>query len=523
MRGRRLLAPLVLLVACQAVEAPGSLLSKEISVEQEIEIGADIHRQVRAQAELVTDPILLAYINDLGQQLVRVTEPQPFIYRFNLIEDDSLNAFAVPGGYIYLHSGVLASAGNTSELVGVLAHEVAHVRRRHIAKAQEQSGATTIATLLAVIAATAAGNPDLAAAVTTLATGINVGMQLKHTRQHEADADYQGIHYMALAGYAPSGMARFFQRILASQHSSPGTIPPYLYSHPAIEDRIAAAGLTIRRLEPTEQSPEQDARPDPDERLLAMQARLAALREPVAGGTGLLARATFDRERTDALLEQARQAFERRDLEEADRLLARAERAEPRDPRVALKRAEIAEQREDLDTAVAHLSRAFDLDPTVPLVQYQLGLTHKKLGNRTRAVFYLEQAATNFNPGSSARRRTEFEISSLAFPVLERSGLSSEPDGIDRARFSLGDPVVWWAHVSQRFTRGAPALEVRWIDPRGAIAHEERLEPKGKSRVESRLDTAGATPGRWHVEVRAGDSRLERHRFVVGDAGKPGA
>ena len=522
MRGLPLLG-LFLLTACQVAEVPGKLLSKEISVEQEIEIGADVHAQVRAQAELVSDPILLAYLNDLGQQMVRVTEPQPFIYRFNLIVDDSLNAFAVPGGYIYIHTGVLAQAGNTSELVGVLAHEVAHVRRRHIAKAQEQSGATTIATLLAVIAASAAGSPDLAAAVATVASGVNVGMQLKHTRQHEADADYQGIHYMALAGYSPTGMTRFFQRILTSQPGAPGRIPPYLYSHPAIEERIGAAKLTIARLDPTELAPESDALPSPDKLLAAMQARLAALLDPVAGGTGLLARANFDRARTDPLLDQAASAFERRDLKRADALLARAQRLEPGDPRVALQRAEIAEERNDPNAAVAHLTRAFELDPSVALVQYQLGLAHKRLGNRTRAVFYLEQAANNFNAGSSARERAEFEIASLSFPVLERSGLSSEPHGADRSRFARGDAVVWWARVGTRFTRGAPTLEVRWIDPLGAVAHEERLTIAGRRDVESRLDTRRAAVGRWRVEVRAGDSRLDRHEFLVDGAREPGA
>jgi predicted Zn-dependent protease len=161
-------------------------LSGEISIERESEITAEIHRKLRGQAEFVTDPVLLAYVNRIGQRIVRVTEPQPFIYRFSVLEADELNAFTIGGGYVYISSGVLAQAGDVTELAGVLAHEIAHVRLRHVAKAQENQGLVTLASLAAAAAVVLAGGDPRLLVITE---GINVSMQLKHSREHEAEAD----------------------------------------------------------------------------------------------------------------------------------------------------------------------------------------------------------------------------------------------------------------------------------------------------------------------------------------------
>jgi predicted Zn-dependent protease len=485
--------------------APQNPLSQKITIEKEREIGSEIHRQIRDAGVLVTDPVLLDYLNELGQEIVQVTEPQPFIYRFNIIEVDGLNAFAVPGGYIYLHSETFESAGTLSELVGVLAHEVAHVRERHIARAQEGQGLKTLATLAAIILS--GGEPAVAA----IASGINVSMQLKHTRDHEAEADREGIGYMIAAGYDPDGMSRFFERINTQSRGRPGEIPPYLYTHPAIPDRIHAARVEIRRRQPPpnliEDAPE----------FRRMQERLVALLNPVAGGSGLQARATFDRRVTEPLLEQARAAVEGEDLERARLILEAAEELEPEDPRVPLGLADLAEHQGDLDEAVVHLRRAYEIDPTVPLVQYRLGVMHKRLGHRTRAVFYLEQAASSFSPGSKGRKRAEFEIESLSFPLLEASGLTTQR-GKPSQQFTRGEPVVWWGRISSRFAQEHPELAVEWMSPSGRIAHAETALPDG-SRVTSRLETGSVTPGRWSVRVSAGDTRIEERSFRISEPG----
>lgn len=480
-------------------------LSQAITIEKEMEIGHGIHQQIRAQGVLITDPILLDYVNALGQRIVAVTEPQPFIYRFNVLEVPGLNAFAVPGGYIYLHQDVLARAGNFAELAGVLAHEVAHVRKRHIAKSREGEGIKTLATLLAI--ALSGGDP----AVAMIATGINVTMQIKHTREAEAEADREGIAYMISAGLDPVGMGRFFERIQTGLR--PGAdIPPYLFTHPAIPERIASSKVEIRRL-----NPPADLQTE-DDALIAMQERLTALLQPVAGGTGLQARATFDRALTDPLLDQARRARESGALDEAKTALARAQLREPHDPRVPLARADLAEEEGDLSEAELHLRRAFELDPAVPLVQYRIGVIHKRLGNRSRAVFYLEQAAASFSAGSSGQRRAEFEIQSLSFPLLQGSGLRSERRE-DANRFSSGERVTWWGEISRRFGDEPPRLEVTWLDPGDVVVFEEQIEMQSLRRVWSTFDTSQALAGQWTIRVRAGEMVVDERKFQIYEPG----
>jgi predicted Zn-dependent protease len=482
----------------------------ELTIEDEREIGAEIHRQIRDVADLVTDPVLAGYIDELGQSIVEVTEPQPFIYRFNLIQNDTLNAFAVPGGYVYLHTGVLEQVGDVSELMGVLSHEVAHVRRRHIADARKKEGPAQLATMLAGIAAVVAGADESAL---VLASGVNVALSLKFSREHEADADRQGIDYMIETGYDPHGMVGFFQRIQTASGSGASEIPPYLFSHPAIPERIRAGEVEIERVE----APPGLVAEDP--RLSDMQARLAALLDDVAGGSGLKARPDFDPSIAEPYLARAVDLLAERRFDAADETLARAAEVAPSDPRLPLARADIAERRGDAADAMEQLTRAVELDPAVPLVQYRLGIAHRRLGNRQKAVFYLELAAASFRKESSARRRADLEIDMLTFPLLEQSGLSDRRAGPPRRSFSRGDRVVWWAEVEQRFVPHLPRFKVRWRDPGGQVAYEETIPMGSLRRVTASFDTTNAAPGDWRVEVAVGDSEVDARSFHIAAQG----
>jgi predicted Zn-dependent protease len=439
-----------------------------------------------------------------------VTEPQPFIYRFNLIEDDSLNAFAVPGGYIYLHTGVLDQVGDVSELMGVLSHEVAHVRRRHIADSRKKEGPAQLAILIAGLGAVAAGADPSALMV---ASGVNVALQLKHSREHEADADRQGISYMISTGYDPRGMVEFFQRIQAASGGGATEIPPYLFSHPAIPDRIRAGEVEIDRVI----APVGLVREDP--RLATMQARLATLSEEVAGGTGLRARAHFEPGLADPYLSRAIDLLAEDRMDAADEALLRGSQLAPQDPRLPIARADIAEARGDAAAAVEHLTRAVELDPTVPLVQYRLGLAHKHLGNREKAIFYLELAAETFPRNSSGRRRTDLQVDLITFQLLEQSGLSDRRSGTGRESFARGEPVVWWGEVAQRFVPHLPRFKVRWLDPAGEVAHEETIPMGSLRRITASLDTENATAGDWRVEVAVEGSEVEARSFRIAEPG----
>ncbi|MEE9609438.1 MAG: M48 family metalloprotease, partial [Myxococcota bacterium] len=133
-----------------------------VSVDEEREIGLRFDREIRKHVEVINDPVVAGFINDLGQEMVRTIEPQPFIYRFRVINDPSLNAFAVPGGYIYFHSGTVLAAGSIDELAGVLGHEIGHVKARHFARMQQKTQIPDLlAGLAGMAAAVAAEEPGL--------------------------------------------------------------------------------------------------------------------------------------------------------------------------------------------------------------------------------------------------------------------------------------------------------------------------------------------------------------------------
>jgi len=484
--------------------------SGDLTIEQEKEIGADLHRQIRDLAPLVTDPVLVGYLDELGQSVVQVTEPQPFIYRFNLIQDDTLNAFAVPGGYIYLHTGVFEQAGDISELMGVISHEVAHVRRRHIADSRKKDGPAQLAVLIAGLGAVLAGADPSAIMV---ASGVNVALQLKHSREHEADADMQGISYMISTGYDPHGMVEFFQRIQAASSGGATEIPPYLFSHPAIPERIRAAEVEIERVV----APVDLVNDDP--RLVEMQARLATLSDDVAGGTGLRARAEFDPRIADPYLARAIDLLAEGRSDAADEALMQGGLLSPSDPRIPIARADIAEQRDDAAGAVEHLTQAVELDPTVPLVQYRLGLAHRRLGNPQKAIFYLELAAETFAPNSSGRKRTDLQIDLITFELLEESGLSDRRSGATREQFARGESVVWWGEVTPRFVPYLPRFQVRWIGPMGELAHQETIPMGSLRRVSAAFDTRDVSPGDWLVEVEVGGTEVEMRSFRITEPG----
>jgi tetratricopeptide (TPR) repeat protein len=289
----------------------------------------------------------------------------------------------------------------------------------------------------------------------------------------------------------------------------PGEIPAYLYSHPAADERARTTRLMVER-----EGVPADAVRD-DGRLREIQARLAALNAKVVGGSGMHARAHFDRSVTDPLLERARKAYDDGMPDEAERVLLLASEQEPGDPRIWLRLADLSEERDDLQQMAAYLERAIELDPDVPLVQYRLGVAHKRLGNRTRAVFYLEQAAQNFRAGSNGRRRAELEIEQIVVPALEDSGLAGQAPGRDAAVYVRGDRVLWWGKLNEGVVAHNPPVDVLWHGPDGGIAHSQqvRMDPFGG--IEAEFDTDGAALGAWSVEARLGDSQIDERDFEL--------
>jgi len=489
-----------------------------VTVDQERSRGATADAEIQKALPLIDDPVVLGFVNDLGQAMVRTIEPQPFIYRFRVVRDPQLNAFALPGGYIYFHSGTLLQAGSIDELAGVMAHEIGHVKGRHYARLVEQAMIPDLLGKVAGIAATVATGE---AAPLLVSEGMNVALQLRFTREFEAEADDLGSTFMARSGYDPHGMARFFERIVAAEDAAIGQrfqIPPYLYSHPDVKSRIQSAVARADRLTVTGTA-------DPE---LASAFRTAQLRLALLAGsdqTSLRAPAPqADRSLTDPLIAEAERLAADGDRDAALARLAEAELREPNDPRVPFRRGELLREQERTREAIAAFRRALALDPSVALTYFRIGKSYKALGDRVNATFYLEQALRRFEPGGALQRRAAAEIERLTFPIVAQAGLADgqdspgadTPAGHSQDAFRLADPqVVWWAEVASRWAHLRERIEVRWTDPAGRVAQEEPVESPSRPFVRSSLALDGerAQPGLWRVEALLDGDPVDQRSF----------
>jgi predicted Zn-dependent protease len=192
------------------------------------------------RVEWVRDLTLQTFLERLGHSLVAQIGPTPFEFKFYLINAPDPNAFAIPGGYIFVTTGLIVLAENEHEIAGVLSHEISHVTGRHIAQMIERSKRINIATTAAIIAGLLLGGGGKSSeAVTTTALATAEALTLKYTRENEVDADQNSLQYMIKAGYDPHAMVTFLNKIYKTSLTSAPKIPAYLSTHPAIENRIS--------------------------------------------------------------------------------------------------------------------------------------------------------------------------------------------------------------------------------------------------------------------------------------------
>ena len=202
-----------------------------ISLEDEWRLGEQLSQDIARQVRLVNDPQALAYVNNLGRALVAQTEMAQLPWQFHIVDDPAINAFAIPGGHVYVNRGLIRAADNASELAGVMGHEIAHGVARHATEQiSRQYG-------LSVVAALVLGqNPSV---LQELAAQIVAGGTLaRFSREAENEADALGLRYMAGAGYNPRGMVTMFQRLLSNRQSRPSSVEQFFATHPLTEDRI---------------------------------------------------------------------------------------------------------------------------------------------------------------------------------------------------------------------------------------------------------------------------------------------
>jgi predicted Zn-dependent protease len=234
----------LMMVPARAVELPdlGDVARVSLSEAREAALGGQIMRQVRADRNYLDDAEINEYLNNLGDRLAAANPDPGFHFQFFAVRDASINAFALPGGHIGVHTGLIAAARDESELAGVLAHEIAHVTQNHIARmvdAQRGSTLTTLAALAIAILAARSDQAQVSQAALATAQAMSVQSQLDFTREHEREADRVGLQTLSTAGFAPRGMATFFERLQSQGRLSESQAPAYLRTHPLTYQRIA--------------------------------------------------------------------------------------------------------------------------------------------------------------------------------------------------------------------------------------------------------------------------------------------
>lgn len=217
-------------------DASGALLSPQM----ERRIGEQAMREIRRQPDFVDDPELTEYINAVGHRIVAAADTRQD-FEFFLVNDKTVNAFSMPGGFVGVNTGLLLAAQTESELAGVLGHEVAHVTQHHIARMigkQDQMSIPILAALVLGLLA-ARSNPDLAQAAIAGAGATSVQSQLNYSRDFEREADRIGFQYLQQAGFDVGGMATFFERLQKATRLYENNAPAYLRTHPLTTERIA--------------------------------------------------------------------------------------------------------------------------------------------------------------------------------------------------------------------------------------------------------------------------------------------
>lgn len=229
-------------VCAEGLPELGDASGSDLSVSAERRLGESIMRDIRVQEpSYLDDPEVESYLNDLGHRLAAHAEEVGGSYRFFAINDNSINAFAMFGGFIGVNTGLILSAQTESELASVMAHEVSHVSQRHlarqVAKGRQSTMASVLAIALAVIAARS--NADVIGATLAASEAASIQSQLAFTRDFEREADRVGLELLERAGFDPHGMPQFFDRLHRSSRVSESNAPIYLRSHPMTIDRMS--------------------------------------------------------------------------------------------------------------------------------------------------------------------------------------------------------------------------------------------------------------------------------------------
>ncbi len=395
-----------------------AFIGQGLTIEKERQLGEEFLLELQQVADICSDPFLTSYINRLGQKLVAQMGPQPFQYRFFIVADPSLNAFAVPGGYIFVHTGMIQLAEREGELAGVLAHEISHIYARHMAKQVEKSKITNVASLVGALAAVLIGGGALAEPLLVGTMAGSASAMLKYSRDMEREADSLGFKWLLKAGYDPHEMIAIYHKMNRQRWFEGGKIPVYLSTHPDTDSRVVELGHQLAQhrdhLPTKKNSPEfdyfrlkiqaslgspaqllrrlsQDAAREPDNplyhygralslcRLERSQEAVAAFQQALRLSPG---NPLIQRDLAIHLFEQGR-------YQQAREMLETLAQTNPRDEVVLFYLGRLYMEQKKTDQALALMEKVHNLNPTFIEVYHTLGTLYGEKGKMGLAHYYL--------------------------------------------------------------------------------------------------------------------------------------
>ena len=459
----------VFIITCGIIFPKGA---SGITIKEEEELSREFMKLILAHYEIIKDPLIVNYVNDVGQKIVSVLPPQPFSYHFYVIKEDTYNAFATPAGHIFIYSGLLAALDNEEELACILAHEISHVLCRHISQKIERAEKVNIATLAGVVAGVLLGTAGASAAANAVTLGsVAAGQsyELAYSRENERQADQIGLNILRKAGYNGKGLISSLKKMRSKQWFDSREIPTYLTTHPGSEERMAYIDTWLERHKKTEDNINNYDFERAHTRLVAIYGDESdALRkfksdvdhhsdDPLAYyGYGLILEKKGDYQAAEKYLKAAleKRAFDPYILKELGRLyflegnyqqafsiLDGAASINSNDPDILFYLGRTQVELGHLTDAVATFEKLISKQPDYPRAFFTLGETYWKLGkegdahyclgihyknNRDlkNAVFHLKKALENIEePYKKAK------VEELLTEIRGKKGKSEENDG----------------------------------------------------------------------------------------------
>lgn len=374
-----------LLVSIFALPWASPVWAEATSSKKEKELGQRFHLKVAASGALFDDPIASKYYKEITDRIMRGAGLAPDKFNFYIIRSDGINAFAVPGGYIYMHTETIISLENEGQLASILGHEVAHITSRHFARRMEAASSLSMAylasALVGVLVASQGGNAGaLGQAVMTLGTGFSIQAMLTNSREDEAEADAKGLKYLTKAGYDPKDMYGAFRIMADKTYQVSPSIPTYLSTHPALTSRLATSFKDNEKTKSTRV----------DGRYLAFRDRILALTGNEQRAQNIFSkRLNANKKDHSALHGLGLLAARQQNLGQADKFMTQALNLAPNNREYLADLGDLALRRRKPDEAKVYFERAGQESR-----QTVLGLARASelLGDKKKAATYYDRA-----------------------------------------------------------------------------------------------------------------------------------